>query len=66
MALSDFETLAGNYKIELLDGEVIYIKNALINSCKNESFVTFLDAKELKTLLVVGVNALKCVKKESN
>ena len=63
MTTSNFESLAGNYKIVLLDGGERRIDNALISSCKNDSLVTFLDAKEVKTIFVVSANALKYVEK---
>lgn len=65
MALSDFESLAGNYKVVLLDGSERHINNALISSCKGGSLVTFLDAKEVKTVFVISASALKYVEKVS-
>lgn len=63
MALSDFESIAGNYKIVLLDGSEKRIDNVLISSVNNRSLVTFLDAKEVKTVFVVSASALKYVEK---
>lgn len=66
MSLCDFEELAADYKVVLMDGQERHIKNALISSTSvKHPFVTFLDAKEVKTVFVVGANALKYVEKET-